>query len=136
MTDLKLFKLPLWKRVFDILFALIALVILSPLLLVVAVAIYIEDKGAVIYKSPRAGSNYKIFNFLKFRSMYVNADKRLSELEKLNQYGDDNNRLDTELISDLSEDVILGDDSMLISDDFVVDDLFQHHILVGCMRAR
>jgi len=46
----------------------------------------VESKGRVIYKSQRVGSNYQIFNFLKFRSMYTNADKRLKELNALNQY--------------------------------------------------
>ncbi len=46
----------------------------------------IESKGKVIYKSQRVGSNYRIFNFLKFRSMYTDADKRLKELNALNQY--------------------------------------------------
>lgn len=80
------FHLPMWKRIFDILFACAVLVVLSPLLIATAIAIRMESKGKVIYKSQRVGSNYQIFNFLKFRSMYTNADKRLKELNALNQY--------------------------------------------------
>lgn len=67
---LNTFHLPLWKRTFDVLFSLSALVILSPLFIGTAIAIRLESKGKVIYKSQRVGSNYRIFNFLKFRSMY------------------------------------------------------------------
>ncbi|WP_455608642.1 sugar transferase, partial [Bacteroides rodentium] len=80
------FHLPMWKRIFDILFAVAVLVVLSPILIATAIAIRMESKGKVIYKSQRVGSNYQIFNFLKFRSMYTNADKRLKELNALNQY--------------------------------------------------
>lgn len=45
-----------------------------------------ESKGAVVYKSKRVGSNYKIFDFLKFRSMYTDADKHLRDFNQLNQY--------------------------------------------------
>ena len=83
---LNTFHLPLWKRTFDILFAGTAIVILSPVLIGAAIAIRLESKGKVIYKSQRVGSNYQIFDFLKFRSMYTNADKRLKELNALNQY--------------------------------------------------
>ena len=47
-NELKTFKLPLWKRIFDIFFATIALIILYPLFMVVALAFYIEDQGAII----------------------------------------------------------------------------------------
>ena len=80
------FHLPVWKRIFDILFAVAVLIVLSPILIATAIAIRVESKGRVIYKSQRVGSNYQIFNFLKFRSMYTNADKRLKELNALNQY--------------------------------------------------
>ena len=65
------FHLPAWKRIFDILFAVAVLVVLSPIFIATAIAIRMESKGKVIYKSQRVGSNYQIFNFLKFRSMYT-----------------------------------------------------------------
>ena len=80
------FKLPWWKRTFDILFSGTAIVCLSPFLIVTALAIRIESKGPIIYKSKRVGSNYDIFDFLKFRSMYTDADKHLKDFNALNQY--------------------------------------------------
>lgn len=121
---LNTFQLPTWKRVFDILFALAVLIILSPLLIATAIAIRMESKGKIIYKSQRVGSNYKIFNFLKFRSMYSNADKRLKELNALNQY-----KIEEELTDDQPEirfDDLMGtpeeEASVFISDDFVISE--------------
>ena len=85
--SLQLFKLPIWKRVFDILFSSIILLILLPIFLLIALFIRLESKGKVYYTSPRVGTGYKVFGFLKFRSMYTNADKRVDELMKKNQYG-------------------------------------------------
>ncbi len=81
--------IPLEKRLFDIIFASIALIILSPLFLLVAIAIRLESKGPVFYASKRVGTGYKIFDFYKFRSMYPDADKRLAEFKKLNQYAEE-----------------------------------------------
>lgn len=121
--NLRTFHLPLWKRIFDIVFAGCALIILSPLLLLTALAIRIESKGTVIYKSKRVGSNYQVFDFLKFRSMYLNADKRLKELNALNQYNTD----EEETVSERDEitfDELTGsteeEECLLISDDFIV----------------
>ena len=80
------YKIPLIKRTFDIFSSLIALIILSPLFVIVAIAIRIESKGAIYYKSKRVGTGYKIFDFYKFRSMYSGADAQLKELEHLNKY--------------------------------------------------
>jgi lipopolysaccharide/colanic/teichoic acid biosynthesis glycosyltransferase len=54
-------------------------------------AIRLESKGNIIYKSKRVGTGYQVFDFLKFRSMYTGADKKLKELEYLNQYKKQNN---------------------------------------------
>ncbi len=80
------YKIPFIKRLFDIVVSATALLILSPILLLVALAIRIESKGSVVYKSKRVGTGYKIFDFLKFRSMYTGADAKLEDLEHLNQY--------------------------------------------------
>ncbi|MCP4438419.1 MAG: sugar transferase [Aureispira sp.] len=80
------YKLPLWKRGFDIFFAGLAILILSPILLIVAMLIKIDSKGSIFYVSKRVGTNYKIFNFYKFRSMRTNADQLLSSLAANNQY--------------------------------------------------
>lgn len=86
VKKIEVFKLPLWKRCFDIFFSICALLGLSPLLLLTALAIRLESRGPVIYTSQRVGSNYKIFGFLKFRSMYKDAEQRLKEYQALNQY--------------------------------------------------
>src|SRR5690606_10013903 len=50
-----------------------------------------DSKGPVIYKGKRAGTGYRIFDFYKFRSMRIDADKELANLSSLNQYGGDGN---------------------------------------------
>lgn len=75
------------KRVFDILLASLVLLVLSPLFILIAIAIKIESRGPVLYISKRAGRGYKIFDFYKFRTMKHGADKKMDELVHLNQYG-------------------------------------------------
>jgi lipopolysaccharide/colanic/teichoic acid biosynthesis glycosyltransferase len=74
------------KRTFDILVSSIALMLLSPLFLLIAFAIKLESSGPVFYIAKRAGRGYRIFNFFKFRTMYLGSDKRVNELTHLNQY--------------------------------------------------
>ena len=116
------FHLPVWKRIFDILFAVAVLIALSPIFIVTAIAIRMESKGKVIYKSQRVGSNYQIFNFLKFRSMYTNADKKLKELNALNQYKMEEEAADD--TPDIRFDDLTGSSdeeaNLLISDDFII----------------
>lgn len=73
------------KRFFDICISTAALVVLSPLLLVIAILIYLEDKGPVIYSQTRIGKDGRAFKLYKFRSMCVDADERLRDLQKLNE---------------------------------------------------
>lgn len=68
------------KRFFDILFSLTALVILSPVLIVVSILIRLDSKGKAIFVQKRIGLNGKLFNMYKFRSMYQNADAILEEM--------------------------------------------------------
>lgn len=82
----KEYKIPIEKRIFDIVFASFALLMVSPILILVAIAIRLESKGPIFYKSKRVGTGYKIFDFYKLRSMYVDADRRLRELKHMNQY--------------------------------------------------
>jgi len=86
LKERKEYKTPIAKRIFDIVFAGGALLFLSPFLLIIIIIMKLESKGPVFYYSLRVGTGYKIFRFYKFRSMYVNADKRLKELQHLNQY--------------------------------------------------
>ncbi len=74
------------KRLFDIVCATVALVMLSPLLLLVAILVGLESKGPVFYYSYRVGTGYKVFKFWKFRSMRPDADKLLAGMKNLNQY--------------------------------------------------
>lgn len=75
-----------WKRVFDVAVSLTALLLLSPLLLLIAACIKWESDGPVIYRSKRVGTGYKVFDFLKFRSMRAGADAEVLALQHLNQY--------------------------------------------------
>lgn len=109
------FKLPLWKRIFDIAFSGIALLCLSPLLLLTALAIRLESHGPIVYKSKRVGSNYDIFDFLKFRSMYMDADKRLKEFQALNQYREEH----PETRSNTKNVVTTNSTTLLVADDFI-----------------
>lgn len=61
------------KALIDFLIALVALAVLSPLFIIVAVAIKIDSRGPVFFVQKRIGKNGKLFNCVKFRSMYVNA---------------------------------------------------------------
>ena len=74
-----------FKRVFDIVFSLVAIVVLSPIMLVIAAAIMIDDFGNPIFVQKRVGKNGAVFNMLKFRSMYEDAEKRRNELLKYNE---------------------------------------------------
>jgi lipopolysaccharide/colanic/teichoic acid biosynthesis glycosyltransferase len=74
------------KRVFDIMIACLALLVLSPLFVLIAVAIAVESRGPIFYVAKRAGRGYRIFNFYKFRTMVQDADKKVGELTHLNQY--------------------------------------------------
>ena len=115
--NIKAFQLPLWKRIFDILFSGMAILCLSPLLIFTALAIRLESKGAVIYKSKRVGSNYQIFDFLKFRSMYVDADKRLKEFEALNQYREETQY--PQAHTETSPTSNQTSETLLVADDFI-----------------
>ena len=130
------FKIPVWKRLFDIFFSGLAIIIFSPIFILTAIAIKLESKGPVLFKSKRVGTNYTIFDFLKFRSMYTDAEDRLRELSKNNnQYAEKEEEdehktitapLGAEAEQDMldmgmeSEMMISDEEIMLIGDDFVV----------------
>lgn len=85
-SPLPVFHLPLWKRSFDIVFSCLAIMACLPLFAAVAIAIRLESKGSIVYRSQRVGSNYRVFTFLKFRSMKIHADQQLKELDGQNRY--------------------------------------------------
>lgn len=76
------------KRLFDFLASLAALILLSPLMLILAILVYLDDPGKVFYGHLRIGKNGKPFKVWKFRSMYMNADKMIDLLtpEQAKQY--------------------------------------------------
>jgi lipopolysaccharide/colanic/teichoic acid biosynthesis glycosyltransferase len=130
------FKIPVWKRLFDIIVASLAIILLSPVFILTAIAIRMESKGPILFKSKRVGTNYAIFDFLKFRSMYVDAEHQLKELSKeRNQYkeqeAEEPKSTITAPLGDQAEmammnmgmesDMMIGDEEiMLVGDDFVV----------------
>lgn len=63
------------KRVFDIISSFLGLIILSPMLLIVSLAIKIDSKGPVFFKQKRVGKNNKVFEIYKFRTMVTDAEK-------------------------------------------------------------
>lgn len=70
----------MFNRLFDIIFSLSVILILSPLFLAIAIIIKLTSKGPVLYKSPRLKANFQIFTCLKFRTMYLNADEELERV--------------------------------------------------------
>lgn len=84
-----IYRTGLAKRIFDVCFAGMALIMLFPLFILVAFAIRLESKGPAFYYSLRTGTGFKIFKFYKFRSMYINADQKVKDLMHLNQYNID-----------------------------------------------
>lgn len=81
----------IYKRGFDIFVSLLLLIIAVPVFLLIALAIKLESKGPIFYNAKRAGRGFKIFKFYKFRTMIVNADKKIEGLSHLNQYSHSSN---------------------------------------------
>ncbi len=73
------------KRVLDLSVAATALVTLSPLLVLIAIAIRLDSPGPVLFPQTRVGRNKRPFRLYKFRTMVKDAEARLAELEKLNE---------------------------------------------------
>jgi Undecaprenyl-phosphate galactose phosphotransferase WbaP len=67
------------KRIFDVFFAVLLLVLLSPVLLVLAAAVKLDSRGPVLHSHLRLGKKNRTFRIWKFRSMHLDADKRLAE---------------------------------------------------------
>lgn len=74
------------KRIFDFITSLLALIVLIPVFLIIAIAIKADDpKGGILYSQKRIGRNGRPFKMFKFRSMQADADKRLNQLLKYNE---------------------------------------------------
>ena len=76
------------KRATDVVLASVALVILSPVFLIIAVAIKLDSKGPVFFKHTRIGKNGKIIKLYKFRSMVINAEELIKSFtpEQMKEY--------------------------------------------------
>jgi hypothetical protein len=73
------------KRTFDIVFSVTVLLLLSPVLLAIAIAIKLDSRGPVFYKSERIGKKGRVFRCLKFRTMVQDAEKRRAEVLHMNE---------------------------------------------------
>ncbi|HVY97534.1 MAG TPA: sugar transferase [Solirubrobacterales bacterium] len=76
------------KRLLDVTVSLALLTIFALPMLAIAIAIKLESRGPVFFLQPRAGRGNTSFRLIKFRSMYVDAEERKAEMEKLNEAGD------------------------------------------------
>jgi lipopolysaccharide/colanic/teichoic acid biosynthesis glycosyltransferase len=83
-----LFGRPALKRTFDISGSVLFLLLFSPLYLLIALLVKLEDGGPVIFAQTRVGLHGRVFKFYKFRSMCVDAEARLKELLALNQHAE------------------------------------------------
>jgi lipopolysaccharide/colanic/teichoic acid biosynthesis glycosyltransferase len=79
------------KRIFDVVVSIILIICSLPLLLLIALAIKLESKGPLFYNAKRAGKGFRVFRFYKFRTMVVDADKKIDALAHLNQYAGSEN---------------------------------------------
>jgi lipopolysaccharide/colanic/teichoic acid biosynthesis glycosyltransferase len=73
------------KRIMDVICSLMAILVLLPFMIIIAAAIMVDDFGNPIFVQRRTGKDGKIFRMLKFRSMYMDAEKRRSELLEFNE---------------------------------------------------
>ncbi|MEN5194453.1 sugar transferase [Sphingobacterium faecium] len=117
-------RIPIGKRVFDIVVSSLLILMLSPLLITAYLAIIIESKGPAVYRSKRIGAGYYMFDFYKFRSMYADADQRLKEYMMHNQYAQQQVEISTNAQSFANADIpqFTMDElrDVLIDDDIVV----------------
>ena len=73
------------KRVMDLVGAVLLMVLLSPVLLVLAIAVKLDSKGSVLFRQERVGLHGRSFNVIKFRSMCTDAEEKLPELRDQNE---------------------------------------------------
>lgn len=91
---------PFFKRLFDLAFSLCFIIFLSPLYLLIALLIKLDSKGPIFYVGNRLGRGGKYIKVFKFRTMYVDAEKRLDEMLK----ADPKVREEWEVFQKLQED--------------------------------
>ena len=149
--------LPVWainrdvaKRVFDIVFSLLVLILFSPVYLFIALLIAISSPGPIFYVQQRIGKNYQPFSCIKFRTMVVNADEMLAQImansPELRQEFADNFKLKNDpritwigrflRITSLDEfpqfwNVLMGDMSVVGPRPLVAEELFMYGRYIG-----
>ncbi len=111
-------RIPVWKRLFDIIGASLILLLISPLFILIAILVKLESRGPIFYISKRVGFRYQIFDFYKFRSMRVNADKMVDQLKGQNQYQHE----EVEIVNDGTIEESTEHDILLVSDDNWVEE--------------
>ena len=124
------YKIPLGKRLFDIISASSAIIVLSPLLVVIAVLIRLGSKGPIIYKSKRVGTGYHVFDFYKFRSMDPNADKKIKEISHLNLYSKEKSQeSEKKLCDDCASENKKCENQLFTDDGMVCEKLYKLNTL-------
>jgi exopolysaccharide biosynthesis polyprenyl glycosylphosphotransferase len=78
----------LTKRIFDIIVGTLLLILLSPLMLLIAIAICIDSKGSALFRQRRVGENGRLFDMLKYRTMEQDAEQRQDEILRETQDGE------------------------------------------------
>lgn len=73
------------KRIFDFMASLTLLLLFSPILIILAIAVKLDSKGPVLFRQTRVGVNGSLFKMTKFRSMVVDAEERLTKLQADNE---------------------------------------------------
>jgi exopolysaccharide biosynthesis polyprenyl glycosylphosphotransferase len=75
----------LFKRVFDLLFSVLCLILLAPILIIVAIAVKMDSHGPAFYKSERIGKKGRVFHCIKFRTMVEDAEERRADVLHMNE---------------------------------------------------
>jgi exopolysaccharide biosynthesis polyprenyl glycosylphosphotransferase len=75
------------KRAFDLILSSIAIILVSPLMLISSLLVWLEDRGPVIFKQERIGENGRSFIMYKFRTMVINAQNLRLQVEKMDENG-------------------------------------------------
>jgi len=118
----KHFRIPLWKRLFDIVGASCLILVLSPVFTIITILIKLDSRGPLLYVSKRVGQGYQIFDFYKFRSMRVGASKEIDQLKKQNQYAEQQaeklKAVREKIMASGSEEELFGDEGVIVEKDF------------------
>ncbi len=81
----RLVDMPVWKRTIDVAGATVGLIVLSPILLLIGIAIMVDSRGGPIFRQTRVGHGGRCFTCWKFRSMYQGADRMMEEIRAQNE---------------------------------------------------